>query len=62
MFDFTPVGLAVAAAGVLFVVVCGRWLVPLRKRAGAEGFDTSAYQTEARVAEKAGRQGCRSAT
>jgi len=51
MFDFTPVGLAVAAVGVVFVVLIGWRLVPARTQAGAEGFDTSAYITEARVAE-----------
>jgi di/tricarboxylate transporter len=51
MFDFTPVGLAVAASGVAFVVLLGRYLVPTRKGAGAEGFETAAYLTEARVPE-----------
>ncbi|UCG97814.1 MAG: SLC13 family permease [Burkholderiales bacterium] len=51
MFDFTPVGLAVAALGVLFVGLLGWRLVPVRKRAAAEGFDTGAYLTEARVSE-----------
>jgi di/tricarboxylate transporter len=51
MFDFTPVGLAVAAGGVLFVALIGWRLVPARERAGAEGFDTGAYLTEARIAE-----------
>ncbi len=51
MFDFTPVGLAVAATGILFIVLIGRHLVPARERAGAEGFETSAYLTEARVTE-----------
>jgi di/tricarboxylate transporter len=49
MFDFTPVGLAVAAAGVAFVALIGWRLVPARKHAGTEGFDTGAYITEARV-------------
>lgn len=49
MFDFTPVGLAVAATGVAFVALIGWRLVPARKQAGAEGFDTGAYITEARV-------------
>ena len=49
MFDFTPVGLAVATAGVLFVVLLGRKLVPQRKQQGAGDFETSAYLTEARV-------------
>ncbi|TVQ58519.1 MAG: SLC13 family permease [Rhodobacteraceae bacterium] len=51
MFDFTPVGAAVAAAGVLFVVVAARWLVPNRQRADVEGFSTAAYFTEAKVGE-----------
>ena len=51
MFDFTPVGLAVAAAGVAFVVLLGWRLVPARKQAGAEGFETGAYTTEVRVTD-----------
>jgi di/tricarboxylate transporter len=38
MFDFSPVGLAVTGAGVLFVGLLGWRLVPARERAGAEGF------------------------
>jgi di/tricarboxylate transporter len=53
MFDFTPVGVAVALAGIAFVAVIGWRLVPARKRATIEGFDAGAYQTEARVPEKA---------
>ncbi|TDQ78896.1 di/tricarboxylate transporter [Dongia mobilis] len=53
MFDFTPVGLAVAAAGLGFVALVGWRLVPARKGAGAEEFDTGAYLTEARVSDKA---------
>jgi di/tricarboxylate transporter len=49
MFDFAPVGVAVALAGVVFLVVFSRWLVPSRQRMGAEGFETGAYVTEARV-------------
>lgn len=52
MFDFTPVGLAVAVGGVLFIVLAGRWLVPVRKQAGIEGFESGAYLTEARVPEE----------
>lgn len=51
MFDFTPVGLAVALAGVLFVVLVGWRLVPARKQVGMEGFEAGAYLTEARVPE-----------
>ncbi|MHB8763804.1 MAG: SLC13 family permease [Deferrisomatales bacterium] len=49
MFDFTPIGLAVALAGVVFVVLVGWRLVPARKQSGMEGFETGAYLTEARV-------------
>ena len=49
MFDFTPVGLAVALAGVAFVALVGWRLVPARKQSGLEGFETGAYLTEARV-------------
>lgn len=51
MFDFTPIGVAVAVAGTLFVVLAGRWLVPARKQAGVEGFESGAYITEARIPE-----------
>jgi di/tricarboxylate transporter len=50
MFDFTPVGLAVAAVGVLFVTLVGGRLVPARRQPGGR-FDTAAYLTEARVPE-----------
>ncbi|HRQ64253.1 MAG TPA: SLC13 family permease [Xanthomonadaceae bacterium] len=49
MFDYAPVGLAVAGIGVLFVALLGWRLVPARKRAGAESFETSAYLTEVRI-------------
>lgn len=51
MFDFSPVGLAVAVVGVLFVALAGRFLVPARDQAGAESFDTGTYLTEVRVKE-----------
>ena len=51
MFDFTPVGLAVAGAGVLFVALVGWRLVPAREPQGAAGFDTGTYLTEVRVDE-----------
>lgn len=53
MFDFAPVGLAVAGTGVLFVTLLGWRLVPRRKPSGMEGFDSAAYITEARVPEEA---------
>ncbi len=49
MFDYSPVGLAVATAGILLMLALGRWLIPVRQRAGAEDFDTGSYLTEARV-------------
>lgn len=52
MFDFAPVGLAVAGIGILFVVLIGWRLVPARRRADIEDFDTGTYLTEARVPEK----------
>ena len=51
MFDYTPVGIAVAGAGILFIVLLGRHLVPARERTGTEEFDTGAYITEVRIAE-----------
>jgi di/tricarboxylate transporter len=51
MFDYTPVGLAVTGVGLAFVGLVGWRLVPARERAGAEGFETGAYLTEARVPE-----------
>lgn len=50
MFDFTPVGIAVAGAGLVFIGAIGWRIVPARERAGADSFDTGAYLTEARVA------------
>ena len=49
MFAFTPVGLAVAATGILFVSTLGRLLVPRRERAQGESFEIGAYLTEARI-------------
>jgi len=51
MFDFAPVGLAVAVTGVLFIALIGWRMVPARKQAGTEGFDTGAYLTEAKLPE-----------
>ncbi|SUZ33798.1 Sodium-dependent dicarboxylate transporter SdcS [Roseibaca ekhonensis] len=52
MFDFAPVGVVVAALGVLFVAVIGWRLVPARKSDVGDGFDTGAYLTEVRIPEK----------
>lgn len=51
MFDFTPVGAALAAAGLVFVVLF-YWLLPIRTRASAsihEAIDIDNYVTEARI-------------
>ncbi|MCS6828439.1 MAG: SLC13 family permease [Caldilinea sp.] len=52
MFDFLPVGLAVAGAGILFITLIGWRLVPPRERVDLERFETGAYLTEVRVPEK----------
>ncbi len=49
MFDFTPVGLVVALAGLVFIIVVGWRLVPNRSESSAGSFDTNAYITEVRV-------------
>ncbi len=59
MFDFAPVGLAVAVAGILFVALLGWRLVPKRRPAGMEGFESGAYVTEARVPEHSKAAGAR---
>ncbi|SDU04572.1 SLC13 family permease [Stappia sp. ES.058] len=51
IFDFAPVGLAVAVAGLVFVVSFGWRLVPARESATGEGFETGAYFTELHVPE-----------
>lgn len=57
MFDFTPIGLAVAIAGVLFVALVGWRLVPARKQSGVEGFESGAYITEVRVTKDSKAEG-----
>lgn len=52
MFDFAPIGLSVAVAGVAFVVLFGWRLIPARKPSNSEGFATGAYLTEVRVPAK----------
>lgn len=49
MFDFAWVGVPVALIGIAFVALIGWRLVPRRRPAGIEGFDTGAYLTEARI-------------
>ncbi|MCK8516339.1 SLC13 family permease [Methylonatrum kenyense] len=57
MFDFTPVGVAVAVVGVVFVTMLGWRLVPARKQAGVEGFESGSYITEVRVGEGSKAEG-----
>lgn len=59
MFDFTPVGLAVALVGVLFIITVGWRLVPVRKRQGTLEFESGAYMTEALVPPKSKAAGMR---
>lgn len=57
MFDFSPVGVAVALAGVLFITLLGWRLVPKREVGNAASFDTGHYLTEARVKDGGKAQG-----
>lgn len=55
MFDFTPVGLAVALVGVAFVVMIGWRLIPKDRKGKAaeqESFEVTDYITELRVGEE----------
>lgn len=52
MFDFVPVGVPVAVAGVIFVAMVGWRLIPTRKSAAGKEFDTGSYFTELRVPAK----------
>jgi di/tricarboxylate transporter len=52
MFDYTPVGLAVAVVGVTFLVLVGWRLVPAERRSAGAGqplFEVERYMAEARV-------------
>lgn len=49
MFDFAPVGVAVALVGVVFIALLGWRLVPARAGSGGDSFDPGAYLTEVRV-------------
>ena len=55
MFDFAPVGLAVALAGIVFVSILGWRLLPAREGAldHEDGFAEGRYIAELRVGEKA---------
>jgi len=52
MFDFAPVGVAVALAGVVFITMIGWRLVPARDASSGESFDPGAYLTEVRIPAK----------
>lgn len=49
MFDFSPVGFSVAAAGIVFIALVGWRMVPARKQAETGGFDTGTYLSEVRI-------------
>lgn len=54
MFDFTPVGAALALTGIIFLTLF-YWLVPIRNRSGGaltEALDIQNYVTEALVVEE----------
>lgn len=51
MFDFAPVGVTVAAVGVLFVALLGWRLVPVRKQSDSGGFESGTYFSEVRIVE-----------
>jgi di/tricarboxylate transporter len=55
MFDFLPVGLAVAVAGLIFIVAIGWRLLPRRRDASLDprSFSIQAYVTEVIVPERA---------
>ncbi|BBK33183.1 di/tricarboxylate transporter [Stella humosa] len=53
MFDFAPVGIAITAAGIAYMVVVARFLMPTDRKGQAsamEQFDVGHYVTEVRVA------------
>ncbi|XOV87896.1 MAG: SLC13 family permease [Pseudomonadota bacterium] len=49
MFDFAPVGVALAVSCILFLALAGWRLVPTRSRSDTPGFDTGTYLTELHV-------------
>ena len=50
MFEFTPLGLFLVAAGVLYFLLLGRWLLPRRRSARlTENYELGEYITELRV-------------
>lgn len=53
MFDFTPVGLVCALAGIVFVATVGWRLIPVNQKSnsGSESTDTERFVAEAKVPE-----------
>jgi di/tricarboxylate transporter len=43
LFAVTPIGLALVTAGILYFVLAGRFVLPVRKGEGLEGFDAMQY-------------------
>ena len=46
MFDVTPVGIVLLIAGIVYFVLAGRFVLPVKKTEGVEGTDTLAYFKE----------------
>ncbi|MBM9536001.1 SLC13 family permease [Desulfobulbus alkaliphilus] len=57
MFDFTPVGLTVTLVGLVFIVLVGWHLVPVRKQSDTDDFDTAVYTTEVRITRDSKAEG-----
>jgi len=51
MFDFTPVGFAIALLGTVFVGLVGWRLVPTRRQAVSGSFESGVYLSEVRIVE-----------
>jgi di/tricarboxylate transporter len=49
LFDLSAVGIPVAVAGILFIAIAGRWLLPESGGASLVGVDPRAYMVEMRV-------------
>jgi len=58
MFDFTPVGLAIAVVGTIFIAAYGWRLIPIREGGdNTDMFHIEAYTTEVLVPRKSGLSG-----
>ncbi len=51
IFDFTPVGVAVAVFGVIFVALVGWRMVPAREQVDTASFESGNYLSEVRILE-----------